>query len=75
MAPMHPHKEIVARHVDALLAETHAAKVPSDVVGRELLAHVIRIYHLTRSYEDIASELQFVAENVDPETEFTFIRP
>ncbi|MBI1182142.1 MAG: hypothetical protein GC201_16490 [Alphaproteobacteria bacterium] len=72
---MQPHKEIVQRHVDAMLAEAAATKIPSDVIGREMLAHVVRIYHLTRSYDDIASELQFVADNVDPDTEFTFMRP
>lgn len=30
---------------------------------------------MTRSWGDIAAELQFAAENVDPATEFTFMRP
>ena len=34
-----------------------------------------RIPILTRSWDDIAAELQFAAENVDPDTEFHFIRP
>jgi hypothetical protein len=49
--------------------------MPTDVLGRALLAEVIRIYSMTRSWDDIASELQFAAENVDPTTEFTFMRP
>ena len=72
---MPPLKEIVARHVEAMLAEAAAQKLPTDVIGRELLAHVIRIYSLTRPYDDIAAELQFAAENVDPDTEFAFVRP
>ncbi|MEN3951573.1 hypothetical protein [Iodidimonas sp. SYSU 1G8] len=70
-----PHKEIAARHVAAMLEEAAAAGVPSDILGRTLLDHVVRIYRLTRSYDDIASELQFVAENIDPDTDFTFMRP
>ena len=72
---MSPLKELVNRHVNAMLAEAAGQQMPTDVLGRELLAHVIRIYAMTRTYDDIASELQFVAENVDPTTEFTFMRP
>jgi hypothetical protein len=73
--PMSPVNELVDRHVAEMLAEADAQRVPTDVLGRALLARVIRIYGLTRRWDDIASELQFVAENLDPETEFAFIRP
>ena len=59
----------------ALLAEASDARLPTDVVGRRLLSHVVRIYALTRTWDDIAAELQFTAENIDPDTEFAFIRP
>jgi hypothetical protein len=68
-------RELVARHVDALMAEAAAARVPADLIGRELLTHVVRLYRTTRGWDDIAGELRFVADNVDPETEFTFMRP
>jgi hypothetical protein len=72
---MSPLKELVNRHVNAMLIEAAGQQLPTDVLGRELLAHVIRIYSMTRSWGDIAAELQFAAENVDPATEFTFMRP
>lgn len=67
--------ELVDRHIDAMLAEASAAGMPTDVVGRRLLSHVLRVYALTRSWDDIAAELQFTADNLHPDTEFAFIRP
>jgi hypothetical protein len=67
--------ELVDRHVGAMLAEAQAESLSTDVLGRTLLARVIGIYAMTRSWDDIAAELQFAAENVDPDTEFHFIRP
>ena len=72
---MSPLNELVDRHVDAMLDEAQALGVSSDVLGRALLARVIRLYATTRSWDDIAAELQFTAENLDPDTEFAFIRP
>ena len=67
--------DLVDRHVAAMLAEARELGVPDDVLGRKLLAAVIRIYAMTRSWDDISSELQFTADNLDPSTEFAFIRP
>ena len=72
---MSPSNDLVERHVEAMLAEAQEHGLPTDVLGRKLLAQVIRIYAMTRSWDDIAAELQFTAENVNPDTEFAFMRP
>lgn len=72
---MSEQNEITQKHVTALMAEADEKNVPSDLIGRALLNEVIEIYKRSRSIDDISSELQFVAENLDPDTDFTFMRP
>ncbi|MBW2292807.1 MAG: hypothetical protein JRG94_10920 [Deltaproteobacteria bacterium] len=68
-------REVVARHVKALLAEAAEQKIPRDVVGRLLVQEAIEIWKLERSISDIESELKFVVESLDPDTDFEFMRP
>lgn len=58
-----------------MVAEAAEKDIPADLVGRSLLNEVIEIYRQSRSYDDIASELHFVADNLDPDTDFEFMRP
>lgn len=66
---------LVKKHMDALLAEADAAGLSHDVVGRMLINQVIELYRQTRSIDDIASELTFLADNLDPDEEYAFMRP
>ncbi|HEX5065228.1 MAG TPA: hypothetical protein VFY49_03880 [Myxococcota bacterium] len=68
-------REIVARHVAALRAEGERAGIPSDVIGRLLLEQVVEIWLGSRTREDVARQLVFTAENLDPDADFTFMRP
>lgn len=68
-------RAVVRRHLGALLTEANAAGIPADVVGRLLLEEVIELWQRERSIEDIASELRFAIENLDPDLEYPFIRP
>jgi len=67
--------EIIDRHVGALLEEAAQANVPDDVVGRLLINKAIEIWSRARDWRDIERELGFIAENLDPDTDFTFMRP
>lgn len=67
--------ELVRRHVDALLEDARAAKLPADVVGRRLVERAIEIWKVERDWQDIARELQFIAENLDPDVDHEFMRP
>ena len=68
-------KDLVTTYVEKMLADAREQNIPTDLIGRELINEAIRIYQMERSVEDIAQELSFVAENLDPDTEFTFMRP
>ena len=72
---MNPETELVQRHVAALVEAAEAAKIPRDVLGRLLLQQVLEIWQRDRGWQDIASELAFTAENLDPDADHEFMRP
>lgn len=67
--------DIVRPKVNAALAEAEKTSIPSDVVGRALLACAIEVYKMSRSDSDICAELQFKIDNIDETTPFGFMRP
>jgi hypothetical protein len=67
--------EIAQRHFTAALAEAEAAGLGADSVCRSILGLVVSQYLAIRGVEDVQSELRFVADNCDPETDFMFMRP
>jgi hypothetical protein len=58
-----------------MLAQAKERSVPTDILGRTLLPDVLQLWLKERSYDDGASELKFTADNLDPETDFEFMRP
>jgi hypothetical protein len=67
--------EIAERHFSAAMAEAEAAGQGTDSICRALLGLVISKYLESRGVSDVQSELRFVAENCDPDTDFMFMRP
>lgn len=67
--------EIAQRHFKAALAEAKAAGQDSDGICRALLGLVVATYLETRTVADVQSELRFVADHCDPDTDFAFMRP
>ncbi len=67
--------EIARKHLQAALAEGAALHIPADVIGRAFLDSVLDLYRLTRSFQDIASELRFHIDNLDPDGDQIFTRP
>jgi hypothetical protein len=67
--------EIAQRHFAAALKEADAAGVDHDGLCRSLLGLIVSKYLATRGVADVQSELRFVADNCDPETDFMFMRP
>lgn len=67
--------EIARTHMAAALVEAEAQNIPGDVMGRAFLEKVLDLYRQSRSPEDIASELQFHIDNLDPEGDQIFMRP
>lgn len=67
--------EIATHHFTAALADAKAEGADSDVLCRSLLGLVVSSYLETRSLADVQSELRFIADNRDPDTDFPFMRP
>lgn len=67
--------EIAKVHFSAAMASAEAAGLDQDSVCRSLLNLVVSKYLETRSATDVQSELHFVADNCDPDTDFAFMRP
>jgi hypothetical protein len=66
---------ITKAHFDAALAEAEAAGLGTDATARAMLGIVVARYLETRPLKDVQSELIFLAENCDPETDYVFMRP
>ncbi|MBN9536080.1 MAG: hypothetical protein IKE60_28600 [Reyranella sp.] len=67
--------QLVARHVEAALAEAAFKGIAADVVARCFLSEAIRIFQLSRPNDDIAAELAAAADNLDEAAPLAFIRP
>ena len=68
--------QMVAKHVEAALAEAKAQKIESEVVARYLLSEAVRVFkQAERSDKDIAAELTGLAENLEDDPTYAFMRP
>lgn len=68
-------RDVILPHFEALLAAAAAARIPRDVVGRILLDEIVALWRTERSPEDIAAELRFAIDNLDPDQDYAFMRP
>lgn len=66
---------IAKRHLEQAISEAKEAGFDADATARYMLSWVVSKYLEYRSVEDVRSELQFVADNCDPDTDYTFMRP
>ncbi|PAY05600.1 hypothetical protein CK489_21725 [Bradyrhizobium sp. UFLA03-84] len=67
--------EIAKRHFSAALADAKSTGLDHDALCRSLLGLVVSKYLENRSVADVQSELRFIADNCDPDTDFAFMRP
>ncbi len=67
--------EIARAHFAAAMAAAKAQGQDADAVARSLLSLVISSMLERRSVADVRSELLGAAENVDPDTDYAFMRP
>ena len=72
---MNREAELVRRHLAKLKDDALAQGIPADVLARLLVQESIEIWKGERSWQDIARELQFIAEHLDPDTDYEFMRP
>ena len=66
--------EICRRHLETAAAEA-GPNVVGDVLGRAMLGQVIAAWRRERPLDDIRAELLAAADNLDPDEEYTFMRP
>ncbi|QUS39251.1 hypothetical protein RPMA_10675 [Tardiphaga alba] len=67
--------EIANTHFTAAMAAAQAAGIDQDGVCRAMLGLIVSKYLESRSAADVQSELHFLADNCDPDTDFAFMRP
>ena len=67
--------DLARRHAQAAVDEGKTHGQPADSVARALLNAAVEIYRRERGVEDIRRELTFVAEHLDEDDEFEFMRP
>jgi hypothetical protein len=67
--------EIAKRHVTAAFAEGEKEGCDGNALGRYVISEVIANYLRKRPVKDIQSELMFLAENCDPNSDYVFMRP
>jgi hypothetical protein len=67
--------ELAKRHFSAAIAEAEGSGLEADSVCRALLGLVVSKFLEGREVADVQSELRFVADNCDPDTDFMFMRP
>jgi len=67
--------EIANRHFTAAMDDAKATGQDSESVCRSLLNLVVAKYLETRPVDDVRSELNFLADNCDPDADFAFMRP
>lgn len=66
----------LARVVMAQGIEQAAAQgYDEQAFARAMMAELIAVYRRARSMDDIASELKFLADNLDEDEEYAFMRP
>ena len=66
---------IVKKHVEAAVAEAGETGYTREEVARNLMSFVMAIYRESRPVEDIAEELRYMIDNLDPDERYYFMRP
>jgi len=67
--------KIAKTHFAAAMAETAERGQGEDAVARAFINLAFETYLKTRTVEDVRQELQNLAENLDPDTDYVFMRP
>ncbi|MCP5433148.1 MAG: hypothetical protein H6923_07750 [Alphaproteobacteria bacterium] len=67
--------EIARRHFEAALAEGGAASHAPDTLARAMLSLVVETWLKERPVADVRAEILAAADNVDPDTDYAFMRP
>lgn len=64
-------QQVMAEAIEKAAAAGH----DEQALARALMSEVIAVYKKGRSQADIASELDFLANNLDDDQDYAFMRP
>ena len=64
-------QQVIAEAIEKAAAAGH----DEQALARALMSEVIAVYKKGRSQADIASELDFLANNLDDDQDYAFMRP
>ncbi len=64
-------KAVMAQGIEQAGAEGY----DEQAFARAMMTEVIAVYRRARSMDNIASELKFLADNLDEDEEYAFMRP
>jgi hypothetical protein len=67
--------DIARRHYQSALQDGAAQAIKADAIARAMLSLAIATFLESRPVEDVRGELLAAAENVDPDTDYMFMRP
>lgn len=67
--------KLAAKVMQQALEQAAAEGYSEQELARGLMTEVLNAYKRERSITDIAHELQFLAENLDEDEEYAFMRP
>lgn len=67
--------QIARAHFAAAMAQAGVEGQDPDAVGRTLLAEIVKSMLLRRSIGDVRAEILAAADNIDPGTDYMFMRP
>jgi hypothetical protein len=67
--------QIARAHFAAAMAQAGVEGQDPDAVGRTLLAEIVKSMLLRRSIRDVRAEILAAADNIDPDTDYMFMRP
>lgn len=67
--------ELAGKIVNEGIEQAQQAGYGEQELARALMTEVLNVYKRERTTTDIAHELNFLAENLDEDTEYAFMRP
>lgn len=67
--------KLAGKIVDEGVEQAKQAGYGEQELARALMTEVLNIYKRERALTDIAHELNFLAENLDEDTDYAFMRP
>ena len=67
--------EIARSHFEAAMQSADSDGQGRQAVARNLMAEALKLYLQSRTLDDVRSELIATADNLDPDTDYVFMRP